>query len=63
MQKKISILFSFFHRDSIPKGVVLYFHGNHDNINRYAKYAENFTNMAMKYGSLITRVMEKQPGN
>ena len=25
------------------KGVVLYFHGNRGNINRYAKYAENFT--------------------
>ena len=29
--------------DPIPKGVVLYFHGNRDNINRYAKYAVNFT--------------------
>ncbi|MCZ2223677.1 MAG: alpha/beta hydrolase [Chitinophagales bacterium] len=25
------------------KGVVLYFHGNRENINRYAPYAENFT--------------------
>src|SRR5664279_3000160 len=29
--------------DPIPNGVVLYFHGNHDNVNRYARYAENFT--------------------
>lgn len=33
----------FFPQDSIPKGVVLYFHGNRDNVNRYAKYAANFT--------------------
>lgn len=36
-------LVQFFPNDSIPKGVVLYFHGNRDNINRYAKYASNFT--------------------
>lgn len=36
-------LVQFFPKDSIPKGVVLYFHGNRDNINRYAKYAPNFT--------------------
>ena len=29
--------------DSIPKGVVLYFHGNRKNIGWYAKYAGNFT--------------------
>lgn len=33
----------FFPKDSIPKGVVLYFHGNRDNVNRYAKFAQNFT--------------------
>ena len=33
----------FFPNDSISKGVVLYFHGNRDNINWYARYAENFT--------------------
>jgi alpha-beta hydrolase superfamily lysophospholipase len=36
-------LVQFFPGDSIAKGVVLYFHGNRDNINRYAKYASNFT--------------------
>ena len=36
-------MFSFFPQDSIPKGVVLYFHGNRDNVNRYARYAVNFT--------------------
>lgn len=34
----------FLTRDRAPKGVVLYFHGNRDNINRYARYAANFTN-------------------
>lgn len=29
--------------DAMPRGVVLYFHGNRGNITRYAKYAENFT--------------------
>jgi uncharacterized protein len=33
----------FFPSDSVPKGVVLYFHGNSDNVIRYAKYANNFT--------------------
>src|SRR5688572_16805377 len=33
----------FFPGDSIRKGVVLYFHGNRQNINRYAKFADNFT--------------------
>ena len=33
----------FFPKDSIPKGVVLYFHGNRDNVIRYATYAINFT--------------------
>ncbi|MEO6290786.1 MAG: alpha/beta fold hydrolase [Ginsengibacter sp.] len=36
-------LVQFFTADDKPKGVVLYFHGNRGNINRYAKYAENFT--------------------
>jgi alpha-beta hydrolase superfamily lysophospholipase len=36
-------LVQFFPKDSLPKGVVLYFHGNRDNINRYARYATNFT--------------------
>jgi len=36
-------LVQFFPNDSMPKGVVLYFHGNKGNINRYAGYAINFT--------------------
>lgn len=37
-------LVQFFPADSsLKKGVVLYFHGNRDNINRYAKYAKTFT--------------------
>ena len=34
----------FFPKDSVRKGVVLYFHGNMENINRYAKFADIFTN-------------------
>ncbi len=29
--------------DTVEKGVVLYFHGNRENINHYAQYAGNFT--------------------
>jgi alpha-beta hydrolase superfamily lysophospholipase len=36
-------LVKFFPSDSMPKGVVLYFHGNRDNVIRYSKYAGNFT--------------------
>jgi alpha-beta hydrolase superfamily lysophospholipase len=36
-------LVRFLPEQETPKGVVLYFHGNRDNINRYAKYAANFT--------------------
>ena len=36
-------LVQFFPPDSLPKGVVIYFHGNSGNVMRYAKYASNFT--------------------
>jgi uncharacterized protein len=37
-------LIQFLLKDSTPiKGIVLYFHGNRENINRYAKYVPNFT--------------------
>lgn len=36
-------LVQFFPTDSVRKGVVLYFHGNRQNINRYAKFAPSFT--------------------
>lgn len=36
-------LVKFYPASSVSKGVVLYFHGNKGNINRYAKFAENFT--------------------
>jgi hypothetical protein len=29
--------------DSLRKGIVLYFHGNKENVNHYAQYASNFT--------------------
>src|SRR5205085_9545977 len=32
-----------FHTHGQPKGVVLYFHGNRQNIAHYADYAKNFT--------------------
>ena len=37
-------LVKFFPKDSVRRGVVLYFHGNMKNINRYAEYSDNFTN-------------------
>lgn len=33
-----------FHADNLFKGIVLYFHGNMKNIERYAPYAPHFTN-------------------
>lgn len=36
-------LVKFFPKDSLRKGVVLYFHGNKENIGRYAKFADIFT--------------------
>ena len=36
-------IIQFTTKDSVPKGVVLYFHGNQDNIARYEQYATNFT--------------------
>ncbi len=46
----------FFPKDSLRKGVVLYYHGNMDNIGRYAKFAANFT----KHGYEVW--MEDYPG-
>ena len=36
-------LIRFYPADSVPKGVVLYFHGNTGNVIRYEKYANSFT--------------------
>ena len=41
-EKNLSII-QFTVPDSVRKGIVLYFHGNRMNINRYAKYAPEFT--------------------
>ena len=41
-KKNLSIV-QFTVPDSICKGVVLYFHGNRKNINRYVPYVKNFT--------------------
>ncbi|MGG9970342.1 alpha/beta hydrolase [Ferruginibacter sp. SUN002] len=46
----------FFPKDSVRRGVVVYFHGNKDNIDRYAKFAINFT----KHGYEVW--MEDYPG-
>ncbi len=46
----------FFPTDTVRKGVVLYFHGNRENIGRYAKYVRNFT----KHGYEVW--MEDYPG-
>ena len=46
----------FFPGDSVRKGVVLYFHGNKQNIERYARFAANFT----KHGYEVW--MEDYPG-
>jgi uncharacterized protein len=36
-------MIKFFPKDSVRKGVVLYYHGNMENIGRYAKFATLFT--------------------
>lgn len=36
-------LIQFFPENTVPKGVVLYFHGNTGNVIRYEKYVKNFT--------------------
>lgn len=49
-------MIKFFPSDSVRRGVVLYFHGNRQNIERYAKFANNFT----KHGYEVW--MEDYPG-
>jgi uncharacterized protein len=49
-------IIKFFPEDLVRRGVVLYFHGNRQNIERYAKFAANFT----KHGYEIW--MEDYPG-
>ncbi|MBL0355714.1 MAG: alpha/beta fold hydrolase [Chitinophagaceae bacterium] len=49
-------LVKFFPAGNVSRGVVLYFHGNKENIGRYAKYAANFT----KHGYEVW--MEDYPG-
>ena len=46
----------FFPTDSVRRGVVVYYHGNRENIERYAKFANNFT----KHGYEVW--MEDYPG-
>jgi pimeloyl-ACP methyl ester carboxylesterase len=49
-------MIKFFPKDSVRKGVVIYYHGNRQNIERYAKFAGNFT----KHGYEVW--MEDYPG-
>ena len=49
-------MIKFFPADTVRRGVVIYFHGNKGNINRYAKFAANFT----KHGYEVW--MEDYPG-
>ena len=49
-------MIKFFPADPVRKGVVVYFHGNKDNIERYAKFAGSFT----KHGYEVW--MEDYPG-
>ena len=46
----------FFPKDTVRRGVVLYFHGNKQNIERYAKFAVNFTSLGYEVW------MEDYPG-
>ena len=49
-------LVKFFPRNSIRKGVVVYYHGNKENINHYAAFAKPFTNQGYEVW------MEDYPG-
>ena len=49
-------MIKFFPVDSVRRGVVVYFHGNKENIEHYAKFANNFT----KHGYEVW--MEDYPG-
>lgn len=49
-------LVKFFPTDSTRRGVVLYFHGNKENIERYAKFTTNFTRLGYEVW------MEDYPG-
>jgi uncharacterized protein len=55
-EKDTVSMVQFFPKDSIRKGVVLYFHGNKQNIERYAKFVTDFT----KHGYEVW--MEDYPG-
>ncbi|MEO6136409.1 MAG: alpha/beta fold hydrolase [Ginsengibacter sp.] len=60
-------MIQFLPKDSLPKGVVLYFHGNRDNVTRYAKFAQNFTKLGYEvwmpdypgYGKSTGEISEK----
>jgi hypothetical protein len=36
-------MIKFFPKDSLRKGVVIYYHGNMENVEHYARFADNFT--------------------
>ncbi len=43
VNKKVKLSAVLFKTEGRPRGMVLYFHGNMQNINRYAQYMPNFT--------------------
>ena len=55
-EKDTMNLVKFFPKDTVRKGVVLYFHGNRENIGRYAK----FTDVFLRHGYEVW--MEDYPG-
>jgi uncharacterized protein len=55
-EKDTMNLVKFFPKDSLKRGVVLYYHGNKQNIDRYAKFVTGFT----KHGFEVW--MEDYPG-
>jgi uncharacterized protein len=55
-EKDTVSMVQFFPKDTVRKGVVLYFHGNKQNIERYAKFVTGFT----KHGYEVW--MEDYPG-
>lgn len=60
-------LIKFFPKDSVRKGVVLYFHGNRQNVIRYEKFVSNFTSKGYEvwmpdypgYGKSTGEISEK----
>ena len=61
-QKNLSYV-QFSVPDSVFKGIVLYFHGNRENINRYAPFAGNFTSRGYEVWMMDYPGFGKSTGN